>query len=116
MQIVIDIDEKLYNYIQTDEYNEHLDKRFDYQIRFAVKDSIPLPKEHGRLGDLDALEKEMINGIKAGNYEDGYDNYSHINNMDDCVECVKYADTIIEADKAEEIKETTEEVEEELWR
>lgn len=61
----------------------------------------PLPKGHGRLGDLDAIEAEMINGIKAGNYEEGYETYGHINNMDDCVECIKFAPTIIEADKAE---------------
>ena len=71
---------------------------------YLIKNGIPLPKGHGRLGDLDALEQEMINGIKAGNYEDGYDNYPHINNTDDCVECVRYADTIIEADR--EIKES----------
>ena len=46
MEIVIDIDEELYNYIQTEGYDEHLDKRFDYQIRFAVKNGTPLPKEH----------------------------------------------------------------------
>lgn len=57
---------------------------------------------HGRLIDADALEQEMINGIKAGNYEDGYDDYPNINNMDDCVECVRYADTIIEAEEGEE--------------
>lgn len=44
MQVVIEIDEKLYNYMQTEEYDKHLDKRFDYQIRFAVKDGTPLPK------------------------------------------------------------------------
>ncbi len=65
----------------------------------AIKNGTPLPKGHGRLGDLDALEQEMINGIRASNYEDGYDSYPHINDMDDCVDCVKYADTIIEADK-----------------
>lgn len=59
----------------------------------------PLPKGHGRLGDLDALEQEMINGIRAGNYEDGYDDYSNINSVDDCVELVEFANTIIEADK-----------------
>lgn len=67
----------------------------------AVNKGTPLPKGHGRIGDFDALEQEMINGIKAGNYEDGYDCYSHINNIDDCVECVRYADAIIEADTAE---------------
>jgi hypothetical protein len=58
-----------------------------------------LPKGCGRLGDLDAVETEMINGIKAGNYEEGYETYGHINNMDDCVECVRFAPTIIEAEK-----------------
>jgi len=61
-----------------------------------------LPKGHGRLGDLDALEEEIVNGINAGNYEEGYETFAHINNMDDCVECVKYADTIIEADTESE--------------
>ena len=62
---------------------------------------LPLPKGHGRLGDLDALEKEIINGIKAGNYEEGYEKYQHINDIDDCVECVHYADTIIEGSESE---------------
>lgn len=69
---------------------------------YAIGTGTPLPKGHGRLGDLDALEKEMVNGIRAGNYEEGYETFAHINNMDDCVECVKYADTIIEADGGEE--------------
>ena len=61
-----------------------------------------LPKGHGRIGDLDALEKEIINGINAGNFEEGCEAFAHINNMDDCIECVKYADTIIEADNESE--------------
>jgi hypothetical protein len=63
---------------------------------------IELPKGHGRLGDLDALEVEMSNGIKAGLMIEGYENYSNINDVDDCLECVKYADAIIEADRSEE--------------
>lgn len=62
---------------------------------------IELPKGHGRLGDLTELEKEITNGIKAGLMIEGYESYSHINDMDDCLECVKYASTIIEADEAE---------------
>ena len=54
--------------------------------------------------NLDALETEMVNGIRAGNYEESYDHYTHINNMDDCVDCVKYADTIVEADTEGEQK------------
>ena len=68
----------------------------------AIKNGTPLPKGHGRLGDLDALEKEMVNGIRAGNLEEGYEEYGNINNVDDCVDCVRYADTIIEADNGEQ--------------
>lgn len=67
----------------------------------AIARGTLLPEGHGRLGDLDALEEEIVNGIKAGNYEEGYETFAHINDMDDCVECVKCADTIIPADKAE---------------
>lgn len=47
IELVIKIPEELYNYMQTEQYDEHLDKRFDYQIRFAVKDGISLPKDMG---------------------------------------------------------------------
>lgn len=40
------------------------------------------------------LLKEIENGIKAGNYEEGYEEYSHVNNMDDIIECIKYADSV----------------------
>ena len=59
---------------------------------------VELPEKHGRLIDGDALVTEMTNGIRAGNLEDGYEKYQNINNMDDCVECVKYADVVIEAE------------------
>ena len=71
-------------------------------VALSIIGGAKLPKGHGRLGDLDALEKEIVNGIKAGNYEEGYEAFANINNMDDCVECVKYADTLIEADKESE--------------
>ena len=53
------------------------------------------------------FSKVVVNGSSmhptlVGNYEDGYDNYPHINTTDDCVECVRYADTIIELGRAEE--------------
>ena len=98
VRIVIDIPEESYKAIKFGLINSVIQNIwFD-----SVRNGTPLPKGHGRLGDLDALEKEIVNGIKAGNYEEGYETFAHINNMDDCVECVKYADTIIEADKEEE--------------
>ena len=42
----------------------------------------------------EALLEEIENGIKAGNYEEGYEEYPHINDMDDIIECIKYADSV----------------------
>ena len=96
MKIVINIDEELYNYIQTEGYDGHLDRRFDYQIRFAVKNGTPLPEHHGRLGDLDKLEKEMNDYIKSIPlpYHEAERLVLLMNHFDD-------APTIVEADKAE---------------
>lgn len=81
IELVIKLDEELYNYMQKGEYDNHLDKRFDYQIRFAVKNGTPLPKGHGDLID----RKDLIeNGIHKG-FCDWYDE-------------IKMADAIIEAD------------------
>lgn len=48
--------------------------------------------------DQQALLKDIENGIKAGNHEEGYGEYSNINDMGDIVDCIKYADTISEQD------------------
>lgn len=56
IELVIKIDEELYNYMQTNEYDKHLDKRFDYQIRFAVKNGTPLPKGHGNIIDVNDIK------------------------------------------------------------
>lgn len=57
-----------------------------------------LPEHHGRLIDADVVYNKMECGIRAGNFEEGYEKYSNINNMDDCLDCVKYADTVIGAE------------------
>ena len=78
-----------------DHSNEFLKRR---------SDSCPLveiPEPHGDLIDRDALVKDLTNGIKAGLLLDGYEKYQNINNMDDCVECAKYADVVIEAEGSE---------------
>lgn len=68
----------------------------------CVANGTPLPKGHGRLIDASKLKVELECGIRAGNYEEGYEKYLHINSMDDCVDAVEYAKTIIEADKESE--------------
>lgn len=98
MQIVINISEEDYEGLKRkDKFN---DMFLNYYEKLIVN-GVPLPEGHGRLGDLDALEVEMSNGIKAGLMIEGYESYSNINDMDDCLECVKYASTIIEADRSE---------------
>ena len=89
---VIKISEEKYKWIK--ENNPKADKN---SIVGVIVHGTPLPENHGRLGDLDALEEEMSGGINAGLMIDGYEDYSHINNMEDCLECVKYADTLINA-------------------
>ena len=96
MQIVINIDDEDYDDITlTGENIINLGVLLD--LREAVRNGTPLPKGHGRIGDLDALEEEMEGGIKAGLMIEGYEDYSHINDTEDCLECVKYADALIKA-------------------
>lgn len=65
----------------------------------ALCGAVTIPKGHGRLIDGSKLKVKLECGIRAGNYEEGYEKYAHINGMDDCIDAVEYADTIIEADK-----------------
>lgn len=95
MQIVINTSKVIYESCKKE--CEENDALIIDNYTYAIGTGKPLPKGHGRLGDLDKLYTEMNNGIKAGNYEEGYETFAHINDMDDCLECVKYADTIIEA-------------------
>ena len=74
----------------------------DFESQYANCPLIELPP-HGRLGDLDALYAEISNGNKAYNGIDGYDGeYLSIANVDDCLDAIKYADTVIEAEGREE--------------
>lgn len=96
MQIVIDIPEKIYEYYKN-KYPKNCENLTF--VENALLEGTPLPKGHGRLIDASALKVELECGIRAGNYEEGYEKYPHINDMDDCVDAIEYADTIIEADK-----------------
>ena len=91
-KIVIELPEKIFNHIDEIENGSFLAKT----VLEAVKNGICLPKDCERIGDLDALYKEIDGGIRAGNYEEGYDNYAHINSLDDCLEYIKYSDSLLE--------------------
>lgn len=95
MQIVIDIPKEQYENLAkiVNSGKEPL----GYCERVVMRGT-PLQMGHGRLIDGDKLFSDMQNGIYAGLYEEGYEKYGHILNMDDCLEEVEAADTIIQAD------------------
>lgn len=86
MQIVIDISEKEYTAIKRNEFGI-----FGGHIYKAIRNGIPLPKGHGRLGDLDALHAE-VSSWGMNDYEPSDFTYE-----------IDEAPTIIEADKSEDI-------------
>lgn len=95
MQIVIDIDEEVFNSVKMGmRYTDDVKN-----IMAQIENSTPLPKGHGRLIDANVLIKDMKNGINAGLLIDGYEEYTNINSVDDCVFCVECADTVLETDK-----------------
>lgn len=100
MHIVIKISDEEYETIKNCKKSIHRTATLEL-LAHLIKTGTILPKGHGRLGDLDELEKDMKNGIMAGLLEEGYERYTRIFNVDDCVERVQWADTIIKADKEE---------------
>ena len=116
MQIVIEIDDKLYKKLQNEKklslglthigmklldapplssdtqlYNNIVD------IGWAIKDSIPLPDGHGRLIDAD----EAIKTLKSLGNRDYRRNKGTIQEAEKMLSYDGYTPTIIEADKEE---------------
>lgn len=77
MQIVINIDEDTYKDIIKNGFIYDEDNKI---VSYAIKNSTPLPKGHGRLIDADAVLEEPI----GNTYKD-----------------IDIAETIIEADRSE---------------
>ena len=61
MEVVIKIPDEYYD----DNIMVELDEFLTDYFCGTVCKITTLPKDHGRLGDLDMLEKEIVNGIKA---------------------------------------------------
>ena len=95
MKIVIDIDDKVYGLLRYFEKSLGLnDKKDDSDdvktaLMRAVINGTPLPKGHGKLGDLDALREE-VSSWGMNDYEPS-----------DFTDAIDQADAIIEADKGE---------------
>ena len=83
IELVIKIPEELYKANNRGLLADEL-----WDLRVAIKNGTPLPKGHGKLKDIDKI---ISDGISKG-FCDWYDE-------------MKYAETIIEADKSESEKE-----------
>ncbi len=88
IELVVKIPEEAYKLLK----NEGVDWLGADHILNAVANGTPLPKGHGRIGDLDALRDE-VSSWGMNDYEPS-----------DFTDAIDQADTIIEADKAESEK------------
>ena len=93
MQIVIKLSEK--DYKSLNRYINFNLECEDGRILSAVKQGVVLPENHGRLGDLDKIKKEMQN------YHDDCAKTSEYTRLgfETAIAVVEDAQTIIEADK-----------------
>lgn len=94
IELVIKIPEEIYE----SRYGEECDEKDCLIIdafTYAIANGIPLPKGHGRLGDLDELKKEMQN------YHDDCEKTSIYTRLgfETAIAVVEDAKPIIEADK-----------------
>lgn len=97
MKIVIDISPLTHQYIEKGYRTADVAE----ELFTAVQKGTPLPKGHGRLGDLDAICKDIIENL-------GIRNETFLLETEEAVyKRIKNADTIIAADKEYEAKVIT---------
>lgn len=94
MKLIIDIPEEIYKASQI------IDVKYEDVIQIpleVIASGVPLPKGHGRIGDLDKIIKEMQD------YHDDCAKTSEYTRLgfETAIAVVEDAQTIIEADKAE---------------
>ena len=94
MKLIIDIPEEIYKASQI------IDVKYEDVIQIpleVIASGVPLPKGHGRIGDLDKIIKEMQD------YHDDCAKTSEYTRLgfETALAVVEDAQTIIEADKAE---------------
>lgn len=68
VEVVLKMPRELIEYIKSEKYDERLDRRFDYMVRFAMKNSKELPKGHDNLVDKTILLKNAR--LKAQEYDE----------------------------------------------
>lgn len=95
MQIVIDIDEDVFTRLFDNGIEDYAIVNDDLlAIAKSIRKGIPLPKGHGRLGDLDKIKKEMQNYYDDCAKTSGYTRLG----FETAIAVVEDVPTIIEAD------------------
>ena len=102
MQIVIEIDDELYDALGKAPYIKSGDEGLD-NLLTAIKNGTPLPKGHGRLVDGDDLWNRMSYYSDNEGAGDGHkdDDVNPIILRDSAMEVIENAPTIITATKGE---------------
>lgn len=95
MKLIIDINEEVYS--DTIHDSEYDTLQLGITLKEIIKNGTPL-EEHGRLGDLDALKKEMQSYLDDCAKTSEYTRLG----FETAIAVVEDADTIIEADKENE--------------
>ena len=94
MKLIIDIPEKMYYMINAGFY--------DYgDMNLIIQHGIPLPKEHGRLIDADELTKQLETVAN----DEWNKQVGASKGLEDAIDIVDDAQTIVEADKESEQNE-----------
>ena len=100
MKIVIDIPEEEYNTGQLLQYFGCYSNKLDS----VIYNGTPLPKGHGRLGDLDALEEYFRNvrkELKASDYKNGTEFFVRDEMLLNVQQFIHLCDAIIEGSDSE---------------
>lgn len=99
MKLIIDIPEKTVNEIKDNAmFAGTIPSEILWDVTSAIVNGIPLPKGHGRLGDLDELEQRISNFVEHD--AKITDEYTVVRQRF-IVDGIRQTPTIIEADKAE---------------
>lgn len=99
IELIIKMPEKTVNAIKDNAmFAGTIPRDILWDITSAIVNGTPLPKGHGRLGDLDALKKRFLE-MAEDPWNIGVGISSDIEDMADVI---SNAPTIIEADKGEE--------------
>jgi len=63
MQIVIDIPEEIYENINNHSGMAYAVEDYLHEVEWAIKNGTPLPKGHGKIGDIDRLYEVFLRNV-----------------------------------------------------